>query len=107
VHASSHIIYRKITAGLILALFLFIHAEKVFHKHQQETVPAHPKAIAVAMVNANCPICDFQVSKDSELPVLTGITIASICWQKKYANSSAFYHYLPSTQISNRGPPVS
>ena len=105
-HASSHTIWRKISASLILALFVFIHSAKVFHKHQQDTDLTEQKMFVVKPVNASCTICDFQVAKDAELPLLAITTISPISWQKEYAVISLVYHYVPIIQIFDRGPPA-
>jgi len=106
VYASLHIVFRKIIASLLLVLFAFIYAEKIFHIHQREAIHASQKEIAVNSISANCIICDFKIAKDSELPALIATNIPFTCWSKESTISSSLYIYLPVNKISNRGPPV-
>ena len=105
-HASLYIVYRKIIAGLLLALFIFIYAEKAFHTHLREANHSQQKKIAVSSFSANCAICDFKVAKDSELPALISTNIPFIYWTGESTISSSVYNILPLSQIPNRGPPV-
>jgi hypothetical protein len=103
----SSIAYRKVIASVLLVVFIFIYAEKVFHTHQGADNHTSQKAIVVKLLSANCAICDFQVAKNAEIPVLTSTSLPLIFLQTEFAGSFTCYHYLPATQISNRGPPVS
>ena len=106
VKASPTIVYKKIIACFLLAVFTFIHAEKAFHTHQKQDDHTQQKDITVKLAGNSCVICDFQLAKDSELPTLACTDLPFTFLLKEYTTAFSCYHFLPATQISNRGPPA-
>ncbi|MEO6612349.1 MAG: hypothetical protein ABIT05_06410 [Chitinophagaceae bacterium] len=102
----SPIIGKKIIAGLLLALFVFIHAEKVFHIHEKNAVASCHEGIALQSNSNSCSICDFQLSKDSELPLVAAITVSFTFLQNKPVFFSSSCSYGSAANLPGRGPPV-
>ena len=100
----SNIVYRRISASLLLALLIFIYVEKVFHTH---TNIVNSKAIAVTTIsnNAGCDICDFTIAKDAEIPVSEDLDYTSSPLSKNYIPVSSSACDESSHFISGRGPP--
>ena len=99
---------QKISAAVLLALFIFIHVVKTFHTHEYSTaLLSKPtgKNACVLKTNFSCPICDFQLAKDGD----THISVLQIVCPVSFISS--YYHYeLPqsisfSIVFSVRGPP--
>ena len=102
----SSIVSTKVIASLLLMVFTFIQAEKIFHTHQESHNATHQKGITVKLVSAGCAICDFQMARNAELPILISTDLPFTYLQRGFVSSYSCYHYLPATQLSNRGPPV-
>jgi hypothetical protein len=105
VHVSLHSIYRKIIASLLLALLVFIYAEKVFHTHIKAANNTEQSGISITSNNAGCVICDFTVAKDAELPESFGTAIPYTFLVKEYTSASIAYHFQTGNTSSDRGPP--
>lgn len=105
VRVSPNIIYRKLSASLLLVLFVFIHAEKIFHTHSTRVDNKGHTGFSTASKNAVCTICNYTVAKDSQLPEPVSIDPPFSFLLKEYICSSASYHFLTDNYSSNRGPP--
>lgn len=104
-NSSTHNIFRKLIAGGLLALLVFVYAEKFSHTHHT----AGNKELAgysATANNATCAICDFTLAKDAALPEPHCITVPFKIIQQQYLAVSAHYYYLPERFISNKGPPA-
>jgi len=106
VQISLHIIYRKIIAALLLALFVLIYVEKVLHTHDRTTVITQQKGVSVSATNPGCAICDFAIAKDAALPspFITDVPI-EIVFTKHIVSFSFFYHASVAS-TTDRGPPA-
>ena len=106
VQFSLHILYRKISAALLLALFVLIYAEKVLHTHDRTTIITQQKGVSVSATNPGCAICDFAVAKDAALPspFITDVPL-EIVFTKHVVSSSSFYHASVACS-TDRGPPA-
>ena len=103
---SSHIIRKKITAALLLALFVLIYAEKVLHTHDRAPIITEQKGVSVSANNLNCAICDFAIAKDAALPAPAVINLpVEIVFTKHIVSSSSCY-FLSVACSSDRGPPA-
>jgi hypothetical protein len=102
------ILFKRITAALLVVLFLFIHVVKVTH-HHDPTQQVSKTIIKVAKIfsSSNCAICDYHLAKDGDqnyqVPVIQSPQI--------FLSSSYFFYNTPAvTSIgstsSGRGPPV-
>ena len=103
--SSLYIIYRKLVAGLLLALLVFVYAEKAFHIHHKALNNPQQAGISVISKNTVCGICDFTVAKDAGLPDLITVEIPVPFLLKEYIAAAPSYHYLPEYYLSGRGPP--
>ena len=100
-----HINFRKLVAGLLLALLVFIYAEKAFHIHHNTHNNKQQAGVYAISNNTICNICDFTIAKDAGLPNPVTIEIPVTFLLKKYIVAAASYHYLADDYVSNRGPP--
>ena len=105
VSMSPNIIYRKLTASLLLALFVFIYAEKIFHTHSTRTDNKGQTEFSTVSKKAVCTICNYTVAKDSQLPEPVSIDNPFSFLLKEYISGSASYHFLTDNYSSYRGPP--
>jgi hypothetical protein len=105
VHISLTIIFRKTVASLLLALLVFVYAEKAFHIHEKATNNTEQAGVSITANNAGCAICDFTVAKDAELPEPSGTAIPFTFLSKEYATASIAYHFQTGNITSDRGPP--
>jgi predicted nucleic acid binding AN1-type Zn finger protein len=104
VHDFSKIIYRKISASLLLALLIFVYTEKAFHTHAN-VANSTATGITSTSNTPGCDICDFTIAKDAELPGFTDINATSSFLVKKYIPVSSPWYYHSCNFISGRGPP--
>ena len=99
---------KTINAGLLLALLLFINAEKVFHKHTiaDKAYNNYAGKTLVCAAEDNCSICNFQVTKDCD------VTVVHIEIIKPQYSVPVYFNYtlsLPGNlpvAIAVRGPPL-
>jgi len=97
---------KKIIAGLLLALFLFIQVVKVFHTHDKTDISHGHNRVAIQSNSNTCPICDFQLSKDSELPAVFLATVSFSFLQTDPVIFSSSCSYGVAASIPGRGPPA-
>jgi hypothetical protein len=105
VHISPPIIFKKTVASLLLALLVFVYAEKSFHIHEKATKSTKQTGISTAINNTSCSICDFTIAKDAELPEPSGTAIPFTFFNKEYSSASIAYHFQTGNITSDRGPP--
>ncbi|MFZ1798847.1 MAG: hypothetical protein WAU24_03200 [Chitinophagaceae bacterium] len=98
---------KKISASLLIALIFFIQVVKTFHTHPVYLQQAdfHSKTTPVVHQNYTCPICDFQIAKDSDTEVAS---IEISC--PVHFIATTYYYALPilqsvSASFIARGPP--
>ena len=97
---------KKFAAGFLLSIFLFIYAEKTFHKHQDSPATSHEHSALIKSVNAGCSICEFQVTKDAYLSVLPTPSVSYTLVNKTYISFTSILPFATSRQLADRGPPV-
>lgn len=100
-----NIIYRKLAASLLLILFVFIHAEKIFHTHSVRTDNKVQTGFSTVSKNTTCSICNFTIAKDSQLPEPASIDTPFSFLLKECIPGSVPYYFLSDNYSSNRGPP--
>ena len=114
--SQKYTVVNKITAILLMALMLFINAVKLFHTHPALTesavfakkVSSHHSGDILPqrdIQNDHCAICDFQLTKDAEVPTTTVALIPlfhqdTFCIPKLLSFISAFH-----STSSGRAPP--
>jgi hypothetical protein len=112
-----HLLFRKITALMLMALMLYINAIKLFHTHPGgysfNVVCAHvspsvsPEKPGQHIVRGNhCAICDFQLTRDANVAAAC-IDIIPIRQVDVY-RATALQAHLPVFDItsSGRAPPA-
>ena len=104
-NSSKHIIFRKLVASSLLALLVFVYAEKFSHTHHNVGTTELAGYSATA-TNATCAICDFTLAKDAALPEPDCIKVPFTIIQQQYTAASTSYYFLPEKYISNKGPPA-
>jgi hypothetical protein len=116
-----HLLFRKMTALMLMGLMLYINAIKLFHTHPGSyspvysfhTVQAHaqssisPGNQGPHIVHANhCAICNFQLARDADVAVVA-IDMTPIRQVDVY-RATRLHAYLPHFYIitSGRAPPA-
>lgn len=97
---------KKVSAAVLLALFAFILVEKSTHVHTGVNAFAKQDHSAVHHTYS-CPICDFQLAADADLPVSTALVNTSSfipSYTVQPVQDHSFQHSFPHTE---RGPPAS
>lgn len=65
-------IFRRITALVLLALILVVHGVKSLHRHTgtaaTKRTPHGALAPVIQPAGHHCLICDFQLTRDADLP---------------------------------------
>ncbi|MEZ5035294.1 MAG: hypothetical protein R2796_09920 [Chitinophagaceae bacterium] len=101
-----HIKSKQIVAGLLLAIMLFIQAEKTFHQHPQQSISIAEKGIHHFSQHAVCVICQYVFARDAVVPAHSIPQMSALHF--KEGNTILPTAYIP-TVISftvSRGPPV-
>lgn len=95
---------KRLTALLLLGLFVFIQAEKSLHGHSNVSKLVH-EGTRLSHTNFNCPLCDFQLAANADLPdnsfYLAPVYFASV--QAQYNNP--VYYSSDRYSFDLRGPP--
>lgn len=104
-YISLTIIFRKAIAVFLLALLVFVYAEKSFHIHEKANNSTEHTGISIVSNNTGCSICDFTIAKDAELPEPTGTVIPFRFINKEYSFASIPYNFKANNTNSDRGPP--
>jgi len=105
VYISSTILFRKAIAGFLLALLVFVYAEKSFHIHEKANSSAEQTGISITANNTGCSICNFTIAKDAELPEPTGTVIPSTFIGEDHSSVLIAYNFKATNTASDRGPP--
>ena len=104
-NSSTHNIFKQLIAGGLLALLVFVYAEKFSHTHHN-TGNTELAGYSAASTNTTCAICDFTLAKDAALPEPDYISIPFTFTQQQYTVAAVFYKFLSERYISNKGPPA-
>jgi hypothetical protein len=59
-------IWKKLTASCLMLLFLVVLGTKAFHAHHIEL--SQVEGVVLSSPTSNCGICEFQLTKEAELP---------------------------------------
>ncbi len=101
-----HTSFKKIAAGLLLALLVFIHTEKAVHHHEKVIAKSQQSGFTTASNNISCAICDYVFAKDADMPVQSIISFRADYFQKQSAPLIPHHNRLVVFQITDRGPPA-
>ena len=96
---------KRFFAGFLLALFVFIQAEKNLHEHQQTAKCDLGQNVASVEKSNYCFICDFQLAADTDIPIDDGETFSASFNLNDNAVSVSYYFQDPLFFYSERGPP--
>jgi len=112
-----HLLFRKVTALMLVALMLYINAIKIFHTHPGgysfDVVHVHafssvwPDHHGPHIAHGkHCAICDFQLTRDADAAVLS-LHITPVRQVDVY-RATCLNAYLPIFDIatSGRAPPA-
>lgn len=105
-----NIIFRRITALVLLALMLVVHGVKSLHRHTGTAATkctAHGALAPVIQLSGHhCLICDFQLTRDADLPPeqFSFQPIRSAAETGASYVTSSYVAYLFFLQL--RGPPI-
>ena len=101
-----HTNLKKIAAGLLLALLVFIHTEKAFHHHDKAIAKSSQTGYTTASNNIFCAICDYVFAKDADVPVHSIISFSNDFFQEQSAQLIEHNYRIVPFQITDRGPPA-
>jgi len=101
-----HTNFKKIAAGLLLALLLFIHAEKAFHHHDKVIAKSQQLGYIAVSNNIFCSICDYVFAKDADVPVQSIISFNADYFQEQSVQLITHNNKIIVFQIADRGPPT-
>ena len=96
---------KRFFAGFLLALFVFIQAEKNLHEHQQTAKCDLAQNVASIAKSSYCFICDFQLAADTDIPINDGETFTTSFNLNDKVASVSFILQDPLFSFSERGPP--
>jgi hypothetical protein len=99
-------IKQQLISGCLLVVFLLITSIKFFHSHESSAAENYPYAIAQLEKLSECSICDYQLTKDSDLTtelLQVNKIIPSVSSYSFY--NTTFVTSIGSTS-SGRGPPA-
>ncbi len=102
-----HTKLKKIAAGLLLALLVFIQTEKVVHHHDKVIVKSQQLGYATVSNNIFCSICDYVFAKDADVTVHSIISFITDFFQEQSAQLIANNNRIIVFHITDRGPPAS
>ena len=104
---SNHIVFRKIIAGLLLFLFAFIYTEKAFHTHDNKaSYPQQQEESTIKNNKTSCPICDFQLTKDAEAPLILFPGKPFVFIQSEFTFQPLNFFSTVDPYSSDRAPPA-
>jgi len=101
-----HTKLKKIAAGLLLALLVFIHTEKAVHQHEKVIAKVQQSGYTTASNNILCSICDYVFAKDGDVPVQSILSFSIEYFQEKSSELISHKNKLVVFQITDRGPPA-
>jgi hypothetical protein len=99
-------IQKQALAILFLGVFLFIHLGKAIHSHELTSIAYQDSPTEQVSSTADCPVCDFHLTKDTEHQVAT---IDLELPLPGFIQKTSFQSRRPSSielTFSDRGPPA-
>jgi hypothetical protein len=106
VRSSRTILTRKIYAAFLLLLFTLIYSGKAIHTHEQHPNCSTETGITATTSTVLCAICEFQISKDLELPVIIEGQKIFYTGSIEFVFSSLDVLFSLQLQLKDRAPPV-
>lgn len=104
---SNTILTKQPIAGLLLALFLFIHVVKLTHHHDsKQTVSKAVTTVSkVVSISPDCAVCDYHFIKDSDNETATIHIQPPVISLPSYAAFLSQRTTSIGLHSSDRGPP--
>lgn len=99
-------ISKKIAAGLLLALLVFIHTEKAVHHHEKGIVKSQQSGYTNSSQSILCSICDYVFAKDADVQAESIISFSVDYYKEQSAILISHSNKIVVFQISDRGPPA-
>lgn len=102
-----HIRIKKLFAGFLFCLLLFVYAEKAFHHHERNDSEINKTGFAQFSNKSGCSICDFKLTKEIETPAPLfedGILLVS---SFNFELSDIAIYCINNSAQKDRGPPQS
>lgn len=67
-YTHAHILFKKATALLLLAVMVYIHSAKLYHKHTgtERWAGTVEEGSIIATAKSACTVCDYHFTKDSD-----------------------------------------
>lgn len=101
-----HTNFKKIAAGLLLALLVFIHTEKAVHRHESGVAKSQQTGYTTVANNILCSICDYVFAKDADVPAQSIISFSVDYFLEQSTQLVSYYSTTIDFQITDRGPPA-
>lgn len=101
-----HTKFKKIAAGLLLALLVFIHTEKAVHHHEKGIAKSQQTGYTTVSNNILCSICDYLFAKDADIPAQSILSFSVDYCQEQSSQLISSNSTTVVFQITDRGPPA-
>lgn len=107
----SAIVFRKWSAGLLLALLLSIQGIKLTHSHahqgtqSREGIAMNAKGL-LKPLTTSCSICQFEFVREATLPNTTIGLEPPVFFRVYYSDPYCSLYSIPHTYFFLRGPPA-
>jgi hypothetical protein len=98
--------WKKIAAVWMLGLFVFIAAGKNVHQHNNVKQTGSPHEQAVVHNGFDCPVCEFQVVSDADMPDLPETNLTCFNEGPGLCFYSRFFSDVVVFISADRGPPA-
>ncbi len=92
------------TAAMIIWLFAFILVEKMLHVHCK--VIHNNNAQEALYQHLHCPVCDFQLAADADLPYASDLIMLPLWAATQQVRPCPEFTSLKCMLPAHRGPPV-
>ena len=97
-------ILKKLTAISLLLLFSIVLGAKVSHSHETELT--HGKGITISDLTGNCTLCDYQLSRDAEVPVQPEYYQRPVSYPGVFIFPGCRFNSVTPVYLAGRGPPA-
>ncbi|MEO6136020.1 MAG: hypothetical protein ABIP35_12755 [Ginsengibacter sp.] len=96
---------KRITASLLIGLFVFIHVVKAYHNHEAVVTHTHSSSNEFMKVKADCDICKYHFVQNGALLFCQPIVASPSSLGNVYFTSSARISTSVGLLSANKGPP--
>lgn len=96
---------KRITASLLIVLFVFIHVVKAYHNHDAAVTHTHSSSNEFMKVKADCDICKYHFVQDGALLFCQPIVVPPSPLMNVYFTLSTRVSTSVGLLSANKGPP--